>query len=525
MHSVTGRVLGLVSVAAVWTAAVLMPVLPVGGQEWVQSSSGPGPGDGGPRTDAILLRQMIKVHDSPARLNDGSRLSHNHPSMLCETRKGTLIFMWNGGVAEAEGRNRVWIIRKVKGSDRWTDPAMVEPEIGVDFGTCYQPRAAGTPLITAYWQGVWRNPQVLRFSYDDGVTWSDCVPFPDAADAFWDANRGKYRFAYQPPVEHPDGTLWWPGDVAPRRNASEPAIVVVPPDNYTGQEEGGSAWSSFHHPDDWPHEHGALGDLCVLGPETAGGRYRKVAYFLRHEFQGGSNSYYTRDGGTTWVEADLGTGQAPAVKPIDLDIPGRTFNGWFVRAEMGSRGGRNGMAVLISRDPLKKDRWKEVLALHEDMPGEDADPSIMQSRFDGKIHLLFTGRGEPKLKYYVLDPDVLVRDAPPARVEQTWPNPPANLKAEVLGPGRVRLTWQDRSDNEEGFRIWYKRFEEGVAPQEVEVPADVPRHILTALVRGRYGFRVQAFNASGRSQFSRQAAVTVRHGPEGGSGPSERKEN
>ena len=35
-------------------------------QSWVHSGNGPMPGDSGPRTDAIVLRQIIDIHQSPA---------------------------------------------------------------------------------------------------------------------------------------------------------------------------------------------------------------------------------------------------------------------------------------------------------------------------------------------------------------------------------------------------------------------------------------------------------------------------
>ena len=113
-----------------------------GAQLWVDTQAGPRPGDSGPRIDAILLRQMINIYRSPARTPNGSRVSYNHPSMLCETREGTLIFMWNGGSKEAEAGNRIFYIRKPIGAKEWSEPKRLENH-QIDFGTLYQPTTSG----------------------------------------------------------------------------------------------------------------------------------------------------------------------------------------------------------------------------------------------------------------------------------------------------------------------------------------------------------------------------------------------
>jgi hypothetical protein len=52
--------------------------------------------------------------------------------------------------------------------------------------------------------------------------------------------------------------------------------------------------------------------------------------------------------------------------------------------------------------------WKQVLLLHENEPGEDADPTLIQGR-DRRVHLVFTGRKSPVVMHYVLDPDRLIK--------------------------------------------------------------------------------------------------------------------
>ena len=231
-----------------------------GAQPWVDTQPGPRPGDSGPRIDAILLRQMINIYKSPARTPNGLRVSYNHPSMLCETREGTLIFMWYGGSTEAEAGNRIFYIRKLKGAKEWSKPKRLENR-QIDFGTLYQPTKSGAPIIASYWLGApKRSPCRLRFSWDDGKTWSKPYEFPTTTDPYWAGYpaQGHYRFSMSPPIEFPDGTLWWAGEQAHKY----PAIVVVPSDNYTGIEPGGSSWSSIH-PDLFIKARGVHGDFLL----------------------------------------------------------------------------------------------------------------------------------------------------------------------------------------------------------------------------------------------------------------------
>ena len=466
---------------------------PVDRTSWVQVTPGPQPGDEGPRIDAIVRREMINARDSSARLEDGSRITYNHPSMLCETREGTLIFMWNGGPSEGESSNRIFFPRRDRTSKACSEPVRLESR-QIDFGTLYQPKKADAPVIAGYWLGVpRRSPAALRWSYDDGQTWTERRSFPETTTPFWAAApaRGRFRLSMSPPVEFPDGTLWWASEQEHRK----PAIVVVPPDNYTGHEPDGSAWSSIQPP---TFRQGVHGNFLVLSSD-----YKSIIFVNR---QGGD--YVTHDRGITWKEVKGIPKGGAGVGAVSLDIEGGPAQGWHVVAG-SAHPRRDGLHVSISDNPEDPKSWRRVLTLHRGKNSEDADPSLIQGQADRRIHLLFTGRGENKLKYYVLDSDTLISRKPPALVPTAWALPPSNLKATKTN-GKAVLTWRDNADNEDGYRIVRKLQEDGHPWLEIgklkansttftDRPEPKPQ---------RYSYKVQAFNASGDSQLSNAAYVS-----------------
>jgi hypothetical protein len=147
-----------------------------------------------------------------------------------------------------------------------------------------------------------------------------------------------------------------------------------------------------------------------------------------------------------------------------------------------------------------------VLTLHADLPAEDADPSLMQTP-DRKIHLLFTGRGSEELKYYVLDPDKLCAEAPPAKEPASWPATATDLKAQVVDGG-IQLSWTANASNARGYIIWRRHLQEAEVMEKVaEVGANVTTYKDTSRApKGRYSYWVQVFNDT-RGRFSRPATV------------------
>ncbi|MCS6936583.1 MAG: PQQ-binding-like beta-propeller repeat protein [Candidatus Bipolaricaulota bacterium] len=90
------------------------------------------------------------------------------------------------------------------------------------------------------------------------------------------------------------------------------------------------------------------------------------------------------------------------------------------------------------------------------------------------------------------------------------PLAPAELTARGLSPTQIQLTWQDRSDNEEGFSI-ERRFAQDVEYEEIaRVPANVTSFIdELSLPETPYCYRVRAFTRSGQSTYTNESCATT----------------
>ena len=87
------------------------------------------------------------------------------------------------------------------------------------------------------------------------------------------------------------------------------------------------------------------------------------------------------------------------------------------------------------------------------------------------------------------------------------PVAPSELQAEVTEDGTaVQLTWLDRSDNEDAFRVYRDDVEAsiGLAPANAELFVD-----RTVACGNAYQYRVVAFNAAGASPFDEVAEATL----------------
>ncbi|MCY3590077.1 MAG: fibronectin type III domain-containing protein [Acidobacteria bacterium] len=118
------------------------------------------------------------------------------------------------------------------------------------------------------------------------------------------------------------------------------------------------------------------------------------------------------------------------------------------------------------------------------------------------------------VQYSDMMPDPANFDESPSWV----PEAPAKLTVSATGSTSVRLEWEDRSDDEEGFRVQVR------APGDmwrnlVAVEADVETATLDRLDRGgRYMFRVRAYQDIGGAD-SDTVAVTLPSGDGPGPGP------
>lgn len=91
------------------------------------------------------------------------------------------------------------------------------------------------------------------------------------------------------------------------------------------------------------------------------------------------------------------------------------------------------------------------------------------------------------------------------------PDAPANLRAAPLSSHRIRLTWQDNSDDETSFALFLL---DGATSNFVEVPYAIPADTTTVVLSElqpdvRYTFRIRARNRSGTSAASNTAVAAT----------------
>jgi predicted phage tail protein len=91
----------------------------------------------------------------------------------------------------------------------------------------------------------------------------------------------------------------------------------------------------------------------------------------------------------------------------------------------------------------------------------------------------------------------------------TVPSAPTNLKATVVSPTQINLTWTDTSNNEDGFKLECKAGEAAEwKPVMGRTPANWTLFTDYGLEPGRtYAYRIRAFNAAGESAWSNEVTA------------------
>ncbi|MBD3320591.1 MAG: T9SS type A sorting domain-containing protein, partial [Chitinivibrionales bacterium] len=364
---------------------------------WVTVTNGPKSNDLGSRRDAIIRSEYLDVGQSPARTPGGSSVSYVHPSCLDETKEGSFVIGFNGGTSEGEGSNRVFVTRKPDGGE-WSAPEIIEPEGSIDYGIIYQPRHNNndTILCTYWWPAGCCGSGAYRYSTDDGLSWSDRIECPSSN--LW--TSGVMTTGMNHPLEFPNGDLWFAADdLGPQEGGTGHALITKVP------------WGSYTNTSNWTatdiHQGASvrkiLGSWLVLSAD-----YSKIMYCTRdnpdHSFT------MSTDGGQTWNGwTSFNTSNNCGISTVSLspDNESSPLHGYHLVTGSRHHILRVSLDVYVSSDP-ESNQWNKVLELNKlDSPPkveENADPTIFQSRSDeGKVHLLFTGRGGDNLKYYLLD--------------------------------------------------------------------------------------------------------------------------
>jgi titin len=89
------------------------------------------------------------------------------------------------------------------------------------------------------------------------------------------------------------------------------------------------------------------------------------------------------------------------------------------------------------------------------------------------------------------------------------PTAPTDLKATAISSSKIKLTWEDNSDNESGFKI-ERRKSSGTFSQIETVGEDTTTYTDTGLSSNtRYYYRVRAYTDTGNSSYSNEVATTT----------------
>ncbi|MCK4947724.1 MAG: S8 family serine peptidase [Candidatus Aureabacteria bacterium] len=88
------------------------------------------------------------------------------------------------------------------------------------------------------------------------------------------------------------------------------------------------------------------------------------------------------------------------------------------------------------------------------------------------------------------------------------PAAPSDLSVTAISKSQINLTWQDKSDNEDGFKI--ERRERKLFEEIAVISADITSFTDGGLKRGKtYIYRVRAFNTAGDSSYSNLDSATT----------------
>jgi hypothetical protein len=96
--------------------------------------------------------------------------------------------------------------------------------------------------------------------------------------------------------------------------------------------------------------------------------------------------------------------------------------------------------------------------------------------------------------------------------DQPAPAAPGNLTATAVSTSQINLSWTDNADNESGYYV--ERGADTNWTRIATVDANVRTYSNTGLAANTtYGYRVQAYNASGVSGYSNTASATTASAP------------
>ncbi|MDI6791578.1 MAG: fibronectin type III domain-containing protein [bacterium] len=151
----------------------------------------------------------------------------------------------------------------------------------------------------------------------------------------------------------------------------------------------------------------------------------------------------------------------------------------------------------------------------KDPAANDFDPSFSPSPGDNRI--AFTTDRDGNQEIYLINIDAegqpdnltnhLARDVHPSFGPALLPFSPSKLSIQTVGEGRIELTWQDRSTNEDGFVI--ERRVDGLSYSEIAtVDAGDTTYIDSVVPGTDYCYQIRARNEYGSSEPSNEVCLS-----------------
>jgi predicted neuraminidase len=338
---------------------------------------------------ALVVAQTL-VATSPAIVRSElifplGRFGGAHASTIVETRDG-LLAAWFAGTQEGASDVGIWASRRAGSS--WNAPTEVATGVQSDGKRypCWNPVLFRLPdSRIALFYKVGPSPQewsgMVRYSRDDGRTWSDAVRLPDGV-------LGPIK---DKPVRLSDGTI------VAGSSVESPAGWRV---HFERSTDGGATWTVVHPPASAP-EINAIQPSILLYP---GGRVQAVGRSQeKHIFE-----TWSGDGGKSWSPLTLTSLPNPnsGIDAVTL-ADGRQLVVYNHTTQ-----GRSPLNVAVSADGKT---WEAALVL-EDAPGEYSYPAIIQTS-DGLVHVTYTWKRQT-IKHVVIDPMKL---APVPMIDGRWP--------------------------------------------------------------------------------------------------------
>lgn len=297
-----------------------------------------------------------------------------HASTLVELRDGSILVAFFGGSHESAPDVKIWSV--IFKNDRWTEAVILADGRMNDTVSfpCWNPVLfkSGAGRLYLFYK-VGKNPRewfgMMKFSDDDGLTWSESSRLPD----------GYLGPVKNKPAELQDLRLLCPSSTETTTEWKVQMEIYDPAEN---------RWIISKVDQDSPFQ--------VIQPTIL--QYKDSTFrILCRSKSNAVVTAVTHDNGRSW--SGLSTLNLP--NP-NSGIDGITLNAEshllvynpLVRGEDWSNG-RNQLNLAWSPDGLT---WTDLLILEKEKSGEFSYPAIIQSS-DGIIHLTYT-HNRTQIKYW-----------------------------------------------------------------------------------------------------------------------------